>query len=111
MIDLTYFIVILMVFVVSYAIAAYAVLYPRSLFNLDLFIKVMRLGYWNIYGELFLEELESKFRGFVSQIHVVSSDFVIIELRYRTCIDIIINNNNKINLEILLNYWKHAMFL
>lgn len=53
--DLMYFVIILMVFVVSYAIAAYAVIYPDSKLDLDLVFSVLRLGYWNLYGELLLE--------------------------------------------------------
>lgn len=56
--DLMYFVIILMVFVVSYAIAAYAVIYPDSKLDLDLVFSVLRLGYWNLYGELLLEDLE-----------------------------------------------------
>ncbi|KAK3101394.1 hypothetical protein FSP39_003210, partial [Pinctada imbricata] len=56
--DLMYFIIILLVFVISYAIAAHAVLYPNSTFNFDLIVQVCRRGYWNLYGELFLDELE-----------------------------------------------------
>lgn len=53
-----YFVIILMVFVVSYAIAAYSVIYPDSKFDFDLIVNVLRLGYWNLYGELLLEDLE-----------------------------------------------------
>lgn len=56
--DLMYFVIILMVFVVSYAIAAYSVIYPDSKLDLDLVFSVLRLGYWNLYGELLLEDLE-----------------------------------------------------
>lgn len=59
--DLLYFMIILMVFVVAYAIVAYAILYPYSTLNGDLIMSVMRLGYWNLYGELFLEEIESEY--------------------------------------------------
>ncbi|XP_011433265.3 transient receptor potential cation channel subfamily M member-like 2 isoform X3 [Magallana gigas] len=56
--DLLYFIIILMVFVVSYSIAAYSVMYPNSELSIVLVYNVMRLGYWNLYGELFLEDIE-----------------------------------------------------
>jgi len=54
-----YFLIILMVFVISYAIAAYSILFPNSILNGNLLMKVMRVAYWNLYGELFIEELES----------------------------------------------------
>jgi hypothetical protein len=56
--DLMYFVIILLVFVISYAIAAYSVMYPNSEMDFDLLVKVLRLGYWNLYGELLLEEIE-----------------------------------------------------
>ncbi|XP_061188845.1 transient receptor potential cation channel subfamily M member-like 2 [Saccostrea echinata] len=58
--DLMFFVIILMVFVVSYAIAAYSVIYPESDVDWDLIANVLRLGYWNLYGELLLEDLEAK---------------------------------------------------
>ncbi|XP_033724836.1 transient receptor potential cation channel subfamily M member-like 2 isoform X2 [Pecten maximus] len=58
--DLLYFVIILMVFVVAYAIAAYSILYPNSELSFDLAIAVLRTAYWNLYGELFLDELERK---------------------------------------------------
>lgn len=58
--DLLYFIIILMVFVVSYSIAAYSVMYPNSELSIVLVYNVMRLGYWNLYGELFLEDIEKE---------------------------------------------------
>ncbi|XP_061188847.1 transient receptor potential cation channel subfamily M member-like 2 [Saccostrea echinata] len=56
--DLLYFVIILMLFVVSYAVAAYSIMYPRSELSFDLLLNVMRLGYWNLYGELLLEDIE-----------------------------------------------------
>jgi len=58
--DLSYFMVILMVFVTSYAIASYSILYPNSSLTADVLIKVMRMSYWNLYGELFIDEIECK---------------------------------------------------
>lgn len=58
--DLLYFVVILMLFVVSYAVAAYAIMYPQSELSLDLFLNVMHLGYWNLYGELLLDDIEAE---------------------------------------------------
>ncbi|XP_053372803.1 transient receptor potential cation channel subfamily M member-like 2 [Mercenaria mercenaria] len=56
--DLMYFLVILMVFVVSYAIASHSILFPNSPLRWSTTIDVIRKSYWNIYGELFLEEIE-----------------------------------------------------
>ncbi|KAH3738176.1 hypothetical protein DPMN_044804 [Dreissena polymorpha] len=55
-----YFILILMVFVVSYAIASHSILYPNSPLTWKTVIHVLRRSYWNIYGELFIEEIEGE---------------------------------------------------
>lgn len=47
-----------MVFVVSYAIASHSILFPNSPLRWSTTIDVIRKSYWNIYGELFLEEIE-----------------------------------------------------
>ena len=59
--DLSYFMVILMVFVMSYSIAAYSILYPNSSLSGDFIMNLLRMGYWNLYGELFIDEIECKF--------------------------------------------------
>ncbi|XP_052244809.1 transient receptor potential cation channel subfamily M member-like 2 isoform X3 [Dreissena polymorpha] len=56
--DLMYFLVILMVFIVSYAIASHSILYPNSPLSWSTVSQVIRKSYWNIYGELFLDEIE-----------------------------------------------------
>jgi len=58
MFDLGYFLVILLVVVVSYAIATQAILYPRSRASLLTVYHTVRKPYWNIFGELNLEETE-----------------------------------------------------
>ncbi|KAH9505775.1 Transient receptor putative cation channel sub M member 2 [Bulinus truncatus] len=56
--DLKWFVVILLVFVVSYALASEAVLYPNTTPNWKLLYYVPRKAYWQIYGELFLDDIE-----------------------------------------------------
>ncbi|KAK3097288.1 hypothetical protein FSP39_008374 [Pinctada imbricata] len=58
--DMLYFLIIMVVFIVAYAVANYSLLYPQSTFNFDLVLNVLRLGYWNMYAELLLEEVEIK---------------------------------------------------
>ncbi|XP_048780497.1 transient receptor potential cation channel subfamily M member 2-like isoform X2 [Ostrea edulis] len=58
MIDLVFFLIILMVFVVSYSIATYAIMFPNSVLSYALVKQILRKGYWTLYGELFLEEYE-----------------------------------------------------
>ncbi|CAL1536039.1 unnamed protein product, partial [Lymnaea stagnalis] len=58
--DLKWFVVILLVFVVSYAIASEAVLHPNSEPSWALLFYLPRKAYWHIYGELFLDEIEGR---------------------------------------------------
>ncbi|KAH3802650.1 hypothetical protein DPMN_156328 [Dreissena polymorpha] len=56
--DLVYFLVILVVFVLSYAIASHSILFPDSPFTWETFRQIIRRPYWHLYGELFLEDTE-----------------------------------------------------
>ncbi|KAK7475589.1 hypothetical protein BaRGS_00033178, partial [Batillaria attramentaria] len=56
--DLMWFFVILLVFVFAYTIASEAILYPNTEVSLKLLYYLPRKAYWQIYGELFLDELE-----------------------------------------------------
>ncbi|XP_021375671.1 transient receptor potential cation channel subfamily M member 5-like [Mizuhopecten yessoensis] len=58
--DLLSFLAILSVCVITYAIAAYANLYPASRIDDDLVFNLLRIPYWNLYGELNLNILELK---------------------------------------------------
>ncbi|GFO19154.1 transient receptor potential cation channel subfamily m member 2-like, partial [Plakobranchus ocellatus] len=58
--DLMWFVAILLVFIISYAVASEAVLYPESELNWKLFFYLPRKAYWHIYGELFLEDIEGE---------------------------------------------------
>lgn len=58
MIDLVFFLIILMVFVLSYSISTYAIMFPNSVLRFSLIRQILRKGYWTLYGELFLEEYE-----------------------------------------------------
>ncbi|KAL3836753.1 hypothetical protein ACJMK2_022170 [Sinanodonta woodiana] len=56
--NLAYFIMILLVFIVAYGIASYAILYPHTEPSLATLTDIFRRPYWNIYGELMLEKIE-----------------------------------------------------
>ena len=58
MYDLMFFICILFVFILAYGVVAQALRFPNSNATYKLFIDVIYLPYWQIYGELFLDELE-----------------------------------------------------
>ncbi|KAL3837250.1 hypothetical protein ACJMK2_022618 [Sinanodonta woodiana] len=56
--NLTSFLVIFLIFVVAYAIASHAILYPNTEISFNLLRDIFRRPYWNIYGELSLGEIE-----------------------------------------------------
>ena len=53
-----FFMVILLVFIVAFGVASQAILYPNSELDFKLIRSVLSRPYWQIYGELFLEEIE-----------------------------------------------------
>ena len=55
-----YFLTILMVVLVAYGITLQVLLYPNSSLNFNLIKGVFKKPYWQLYGELFLEELQGK---------------------------------------------------
>nr|KAG5689768.1 hypothetical protein BaRGS_031169 [Batillaria attramentaria] len=56
--DTKNFMIILLVFVVAYSVASEALLYPGSDFTWARFFHLPRKAYWQVFGELFLEEIE-----------------------------------------------------
>ncbi|KAL3837257.1 hypothetical protein ACJMK2_022625, partial [Sinanodonta woodiana] len=56
--NLTSFFVMMLIFIVAYAIASQAILYPNTEISFNLFKVIFRRPYWNIYGELMLDEIE-----------------------------------------------------
>lgn len=60
--DLFWFALILGVFVIAYGIAQQAILYPNERMSTDLVVAVVRKSYWQMYGELFLEDIEGSLK-------------------------------------------------
>jgi len=58
--DLASFAVILFVFVFAYGVAQQAILYPNEPATMYIFVDIFRKSYWQMYGELFLEEIEGE---------------------------------------------------
>ncbi|XP_025081227.1 transient receptor potential cation channel subfamily M member 2-like isoform X2 [Pomacea canaliculata] len=56
--DLLWFVVILLVFIGAYSIASQAVLFPNTELSWSLLYQLPRKAYWQIYGELFLDDIE-----------------------------------------------------
>ncbi|XP_052762177.1 transient receptor potential cation channel subfamily M member 5-like [Mya arenaria] len=58
LIDTFYFLGVLIVVVISYAVSSRAILYPNTEFTWPSLYTTFRKPYWHIFGELFLDELE-----------------------------------------------------
>jgi len=56
--DILFFVCILLVFMLAYGIATQALRYPNAEPSWKLFKDVVYKPYWQMYGELFLEEVE-----------------------------------------------------
>ncbi|XP_052253187.1 transient receptor potential cation channel subfamily M member-like 2 [Dreissena polymorpha] len=56
--DLLYFLVIMAVFVLAYAIASHSILYPGAPVTWETARQIIRKPYFHLYGELFLDETE-----------------------------------------------------
>ncbi|KAH3796642.1 hypothetical protein DPMN_150211 [Dreissena polymorpha] len=57
--DLLYFLMIMAVFILSYAIASFSILFPDSPVTWKTARQIIRKPYWHLYGELFLDETEA----------------------------------------------------
>ena len=60
MVDMLYMIGILSVFVVAYGIALQAIMNPNSELGFPLLVDIVKKPYFQMHGELFLDELEGQ---------------------------------------------------
>lgn len=58
--DIIFFLAIFLVFLFAYGAAAQAMLYPNHPLNADLIKKIVFYPYWQVFGELTLEEVEGE---------------------------------------------------
>ena len=58
--DLLKFTGIMALIIVSYGVALQALLFPASDLSPELIVKVLYKPYWQIYGELFLQDIEGE---------------------------------------------------
>eukprot|EP00043_Microstomoeca_roanoka_P012869 m.125275 g.125275 ORF g.125275 m.125275 type:complete len:1533 (-) comp15614_c1_seq2:98-4696(-) len=58
--DVTTFIFLLFIFLIGYGVAAQSLLFPEQEFSTQTFINVLYRPYFQIYGELFLEDLDAE---------------------------------------------------
>jgi len=57
MTDLFFFLFLLIIVLVAFGVVFQAILYPNSPIAGDTFVSVVYKPYWQMYGELFLEEV------------------------------------------------------
>jgi len=57
MVDLWYFMVIMLVFIVAYGITSQVILYPNSDLNMLLVVDIWKYSWWSIFGEFHIEEV------------------------------------------------------
>ena len=56
--DLLYFVLIPLVFIIAYGLAAQAILYPNADLEIELVQSILEKAYFQIYGELYLDEIK-----------------------------------------------------
>ena len=56
--DTKNFMIILLIFVLAYAVASESLLYPESELGWQRLYHLPRKAYWQVFGELFLDEIE-----------------------------------------------------
>ncbi|XP_078692315.1 transient receptor potential cation channel subfamily M member-like 2 isoform X4 [Branchiostoma floridae x Branchiostoma belcheri] len=58
LVDLVFFLVILLVFIFAYGVMRHTLIYPNSPAEWSLIMNVSLIPYWQVYGELFVDEVE-----------------------------------------------------
>ncbi|XP_064607537.1 transient receptor potential cation channel subfamily M member-like 2 isoform X2 [Liolophura sinensis] len=58
--DLLSFMLIMLVFIIGYGITSQSILYPNAELHPMLIVDVLKKAYWQIFAELFLEEIEGQ---------------------------------------------------
>lgn len=71
MLDMFLFFLILFVFITAYGLASQAMLYPNAPLDFELIPSIWEKAYFQIYGELFLEEIKGKWLGIPDRKSVV----------------------------------------
>ena len=58
--EVVFFMLVMVVFLISYGVVSQALLYPNRKPYALIFKDVLYMPYWQIYGELFLDEMRKK---------------------------------------------------
>lgn len=70
--DLLFFISLLVVFLISYGIAAQSLLYPNATLSWNILRDVLYMPYFNIYGEFNLDEVRGRHPSLLPRLRVSS---------------------------------------
>lgn len=74
MIDMMYFVIIMLVVLMSFGVARQAILNPNEDPSWMLARNIFFMPYWMIYGEVFADQIDRKFRSkipsFLSRIYI-----------------------------------------
>lgn len=68
------------VFLVAYGVSSQAILHPNYPFNATIIQKIFYIPYFNIYGELFLAEIQGKQRDKISSTFI--DQFINVKCRW-----------------------------
>jgi len=58
--DMMFFMVIMMVFILSYGVASQVILYPNSKLNIHLFVDLLDYSWWSVFGEFNIDEVTGR---------------------------------------------------
>ena len=86
MVDVLVFISILLVWVISYGVAVQALLFPFEEASWDLIIKIVEVPYWQIHGQIFLEQLSGTHSGHIYSAFVRRRHFLLLGESTDDCI-------------------------
>ena len=67
MLDLTYFVIILLVFIAAYGVSSQAILYPNTALSISLAKDVIRDAWWNMFGQLDLQGIAGNAKAILRQ--------------------------------------------
>ncbi|XP_049435171.1 transient receptor potential cation channel subfamily M member 3 isoform X4 [Epinephelus fuscoguttatus] len=81
MIDMMYFVIIMLVVLMSFGVARQAILNPNEDPSWMLARNIFFMPYWMIYGEVFADQIDRKFRARVSELLNKKTYFLIISRR------------------------------
>lgn len=74
MIDMMYFVIIMLVVLMSFGVARQAILNPNEDPSWMLARNIFFMPYWMIYGEVFADQIDRKFRKTVTKLSKLSCE-------------------------------------